>query len=94
MNPIYNSIVRDPTNAMMWPTPPEAGAFAGVLAATVQAADFAAVREYMSRYTVDVQVLFLRMLLLDASPRVADCMVSPTYTAWLCEPEMRRELLG
>ena len=85
----YKTIVKDPENASKPTKISDIYAVIAMLGISVQSKDFKAVRTYVERYGLELQVLFLRLLANNKSANRDECINNPEYTAWFQEsPEL------
>ncbi len=84
----YGEIVADPKGAV-WPNKmSDMYAIVAMLATSVQGADMAAVRTYMERQGVEVQILFLRMLVKSKGAHREACVRTKAWTEWFLKKEI------
>jgi hypothetical protein len=88
----YEDIVKDPEGAVMPEKASDTYAVIAMVAATVSDKDFAAVRTYIERYGMELQILFHRLLASSRSERVIKCSKTPSYRDWFKNEEMTRAI--
>lgn len=88
----YQEIVSSPRTATKPQKLSDVYAVTAMLAMTVKAADMNAVRLYVERFPVEVQVLFLRLLTAGKSKHKMENVCTKAYTEWYCKPDMQAAL--
>jgi hypothetical protein len=89
----YEQIVNGPATAPLPEKLSDVYAVVAMLSTATQPTDLAPVRQYVERYGVEVQVLFLRLLVNSKGSHKAGCIRTKAYTEWFSRPEMRAALL-
>lgn len=88
----YGEIVQAPAKAAKPDKLSDVYAIVAMLAVSVVPGDMAPVRTYLERFGVEVQVLFLRLMVSSKGKnRDANCRTK-AYTEWFAKPELRGAL--
>jgi hypothetical protein len=85
----YDEIVKDPAGAD-WPNKlSDVYAITAMLSATAQGQHMPAIRTYMERQGLEVQVLFLRLLLKSKGKHCEGCCRAKSYVEWVSRKEVQ-----
>lgn len=91
----YDKIVKSPATALIPEAVSDQYAVIAMLAESVKEKHMAAVRTYVERYGMEVQVLFLRLLASSKNEYRDECVMSEHYRLWLKEnPELVNAILS
>jgi hypothetical protein len=90
----YDDIVADPKSATRPDKLSDVYAVMAMLATMVRARDLKPVREYIVRWGIEVQILFLRMLVSSKNKDKAQCVRHEAYTSWYAEPGIAEGVCG
>lgn len=89
----YDDIVKTPLTATKPDNLSDVYAVIAMLSASVQAGDVAAVKQYVCRYAVEVQILFLRLLTSSKGNHAKAASQTQAYRDWFTVPEIRAAIL-
>lgn len=81
----YATIIKKPATADKPAAIADIYAVIAMLAISVQSKDFVAVRTYVERYGLELQVLFLRLLATSKGKNRDECCSNPAYTQWFVD---------
>lgn len=90
----YDDIKNKPKKAAMPEKLSDVYAVVAMLAHSVKAEDFSAIREYVERFGTEVQVLFLRLLMGSKGEHKVACTKTKAYTSWFDNEKLRQAVLG
>jgi hypothetical protein len=90
----YEEIITKPKTAAKPDKLSDVYAIIAMLATTVKPEDMAPIRQYVGRYTVEVVVLFMRLMVSSKTPRSEKCTHTATYREWFSDPALREALKG
>lgn len=88
----YREVVEAPTTVPKPTKLSDTYAVIAMLAHSVKPFDMPAVRIYVERFGVEVQVLFLRFLIGSKSIHKAGNVSTQAYTEWFIKPELKKTL--
>jgi hypothetical protein len=88
----YGEIVQAPTTTHKPDKLSDTYAIIAMLAISTPPADMAAVRTYVERFGVEVQVLFLRLMVSNKGKHRDENCRTKAYTDWFSKPELRAAL--
>lgn len=89
----YEEIAANPDKATLPDKLSDVYAVVAMLSATTQAGDMKNIRAYVERLGVEVQVLYLRLLVSSKGSHKEACIRCKAYTEWFSRPEVRAALL-
>ncbi len=84
----YDQIVADPTKAPLPEKLSDVYAIVAMLSASVRSSDMDKVRTYVERWALEVQVLFLKLLVSSNGKHKSDCVNTRAYAEWFSNPAM------
>jgi hypothetical protein len=90
----YDDIVTSPKAATQPDKLSDVYAVMAMLATMVKSTHLKAVREYVSRWGIEVQILFLRLLVSSKNKDKAACVRTEAYTSWYAEPGIAEGVCG
>lgn len=89
----YEKVVENPAHAFVPEKLSEVYAVIAMLATMTKPEHLKSVREYVERFSVEVHVLFLRLLVDSKSKNRDACIKTEAYRTWFSQPEIRAALL-
>lgn len=89
----YDDIAKNPKKAKRPDKLSDVYAITAMLAHTVKPEDFPNVRTYIEGWGVEIQVLFLRLLMSSKGDHKLPCTKTQAYTTWFAKPELRGAVL-